>query len=71
MLRVDVVCGQEEELPLTAVREEVVNMLGLRPSAKAVWNAIQMVAMTGTHTIPYPEILNFQFLVWGPFTTQN
>ena len=26
--------------------------------------------ITGTHTIPYPETPNFQFLVFGPFTPQ-
>ena len=26
--------------------------------------------ITGTHTIPYPEIPNFQILVFGPFTPQ-
>ena len=34
---------KEEELPLTAVRCEVVNIQGLTPSVKAVWTAIQQV----------------------------
>ena len=34
---------QEQELPIRSVCDEVVNIAGLRPSVKAVWNAIQMV----------------------------
>ena len=26
--------------------------------------------ITGTHTIPYPEIPDFQILIFGPFTPQ-
>ena len=37
---------QEEELPLRTVCLDVVNMLGKRPSVKAVWNAIQMVELS-------------------------
>ena len=34
---------KEEELPLTAVRCEVVNIQGWTPSVKAMWTAIQQV----------------------------
>ena len=51
---------KEEGLPLTSVREEVQNTMGLRPSAKAVWTAVRAVEQSqGGDGVPRSGYSNF------------
>ena len=48
-----------EGMTIRDVRDEVVNMLGARPSVKAVWRAIQFAkAVHGTHAIHKTKYAN-------------
>ena len=49
----------EDGMGIRDVCDEVVNMLGQRPSYKAVWRAIQGVkAVHGSHAIPQTKYAN-------------
>ena len=53
----------EEGMVIQDVCDEVVNLLGEKPSVKAVWRAIHGVeAVRGTHAIPQTKCLRMHLL---------